>query len=519
MSASRITILDHTGKPFSRNGNSHASRADIADLFTATNGRKRRREIDATFDAARTTTEFSNYWAHADALDADSAHSPAVRAKLVQRSRYETANNGYSDGMQQTHANYVVGTGPTLRMQTGSTAFNEEVEARYAAWMKATLYRRKLWCMCHAKGQDGEGFGVHRNNDRLGDPVKLDLCLFETEQCATPYLPFGAVGRVDGIHFDEFGNATFYDVLKYHPGGAWANLQRTEPEQIPAAFVLHWFSLRRPGQHRAVPEFRSTLNVGAGSRRWREATVAAAEEAANYAVILHTNLPPEATADLAAPFSTVPSEKRQMVAAPMGWNPTQMEAHHPNASYEQFHRAQVNEQARPKSMPLNIALGDSSQSNFASGKLDRGPYHLQCDVDRADGNDLVLDKSFALWWERAVLVYGWNADPKQPPPHSWDWPRYPIGDAKAEAAATDTDLKNGRVSLSKVYAQDGKDFEDELVGMAKDYGVSVDEMRAILLKTNLAGAAAPAPAAPLRKAATDDGDDADVAARPLGPAS
>lgn len=502
MSASRI--LDHTGKPFSMNGNGKASRLDLADLSPMRP--RKRREVAATYDAARTTTEFENYWQHADALDADSSHSPTVRATLVQRSRYETGSNGYSDGIQQTHANYVVGCGPALRMKSPSATFNEEVELRCGAWMKATQYRRKLWCMCHAKGQDGEGFGVHRNNDRLNDPVKLDLVLFETEQCATPYLPWATEGRIDGIRFDEFGNVTFYDVLKYHPGGNWFYMGTGEPEAIPAAFVLHWFSLRRPGQHRAVPEFRSTLNVGAGSRRWREATVAAAEEAANYAVILHTNLPPEQTADLAAPFSTVPSEKRQMVAAPMGWAPQQMDAKHPNASYEQFHRAQVNEQARPKSMPLNIALGDSSQSNFASGKLDRGPYHLQCDIDREDGNDLCLDKSFAMWWERAVLVYGWNADPKTPPMHGWDWPRYPIGDAKAEAMATDTDLKNGRISLSKVYAQDGKDFEDELVGMAKDYGVSVDEMRAILLRTNLAGAAPkqPASAAPGNTEADDE---------------
>ena len=48
-------------------------------------------------------------------------------------------------------------------------------------------------------------------------------------------------------------------------------------ERIAADRVLHWFKMRRPGQHRGVPECASTLNTGAAARRWREATLAAAE--------------------------------------------------------------------------------------------------------------------------------------------------------------------------------------------------------------------------------------------------
>lgn len=490
--SNRIQILDHTGKPFSKNGNGHASRQDLIDMLAS--GRAvRRREVRASFDAARTTSEFENYWANADALDADSAHSPAVRGKLVTRSRYEAGSNGYYDGLLQTHANYVVGLGPSLNMKTPDPVFNKEVEDRWQAWCKATLFRRKLWCMCHAKVQDGESFGVLRNNPRVADPVKLDLVLFETEQCTTPLLPFAEKGRIDGIRFDDFGNPTTYDVLTQHPGGQFAWLANNEPEQIPASFMLHWFTLRRPGQHRAVPEFRSTLNVGAGARRWREATIAAAEEAANYAVILHTNLPPEQTADLAAPFSEVPSTKRAMVAAPMGWAPQQMDAKHPNATHEAFHRSQINEQARPKSIPQNVAMCDSSGYNFASGKLDHGTYFLVCDVEREDGNDLVLEKAFARWFERAALVYGWAVEPSELPAHGWDWPKHPVADLKSHAAANDTRLKNGTLTLSQAYADDGQDFEDKLPQMAKDYGVTPEEMRAILLRVNLGNGLQPAP--------------------------
>ena len=107
-----------TGEPRRRNGHARP------DLFTLGTRPVRRRQIQATYDAARDSDEFKNYWANADSLDADSANSRSVRAKLVQRSRYEVANNGFADGMVQTHANYLVGVGPQLRLQTASAEFN-----------------------------------------------------------------------------------------------------------------------------------------------------------------------------------------------------------------------------------------------------------------------------------------------------------------------------------------------------------------------------------------------------------
>ena len=446
---------------------------------------QRPKPVHATYDAARDSTDMQNYWANADAFDADSANSKAVRAKLVQRARYEVGNNGYADGMVQTHANYLMGTGPTLRMRTRNPNLNAMVESAWSDWCKAVQLRRKLWCMAHAKVQDGESFGLLRNNPRLDHPVDLDMMLIETEQVTSPRIIPYSVGYIDGIRYDEFANPISYDVLKFHPGGqfAWSG---TEAEAIPAKWMLHWFMMRRPGQHRGVPEFRSTLNVGASSRRWREATLAAAETAADYAAIIHTNLTPDGTASRVAPLDTIDFDKRMMTALPMGWQVEQMKAEHPGTTYEAFHASQVNEMARPKSIPQNLAMCNSSGYNFASGKLDHGTYFLTIDIEREDCVDTVLDPLFARWFERAILVYGWGFDATLGKRHSWDWPYHPVGDPESEANATDKRLKNGSTSLSQVYAEQGLDFEDHVAEMASDYGVTVDEMRTILREQNFA---------------------------------
>jgi capsid protein len=437
--------------------------------------------LRATYDAARTSDEFKNYWANADTYDADSANSREVRQTLVSRSRYEIGNNGYADGIAQTKATDLVGRGPTLRMQTGSSGFNRLVELEWFNWCKAVQFRRKFWTMAHAKYSDGEAIAILRRNPRSRHAIKLDLQLIETEQCQTPFLPFGVEGYVDGIRFDEYGNAVYYDILHGHPGAANQLTTTLVPEQVAADRVLHWFKMKRPGQHRGVPEAASTLNTGAAARRWREATLAAAETAAEYSVVLKTAFQPEQIAAV-APMSSLDIRKRMMTALPNGWAMEQLKSEHPTATYEAFHDQLISEQARPANMPKNKAKCDSSQYNYASGRLDHQTYYASLDVERDDANDLVLDPLFAVWFDLAISRNGWlggNPDVVGPAArsHTWDWPKHRVADVESEANALETRLKSGQMGLHQVYTDSGLDLEDEIQSMATAYGVPEDEIR------------------------------------------
>jgi capsid protein len=434
-------------------------------------------DIRAKYDAASDSVEYQNYWANTDAYDADSANSKGVRTRLVKRSRYEAANNGYADGIAQTHANFLVGMGPTLACKTGSRSLDLRINAEWRKWAKAVQLRRKLWTSAHAKLVDGESFGIVTANPRVSHPVKLDVVPIECDQVTTPYVPYRREGVIDGVTFDEFGNPLTYDILPQHPGSQWA-VYYQEPKQVAARYVLHWFAMRRPQQHRGVPECKSTMQVGASSRRWREATVSAAETAASFAALLYTEMPP-GDAEPVAPFSTLPIERRMMAALPMGYRAEQMQAQHPNTSYDSFNRAQISEQARPKNMPYNMAACDSSQSNYASGRLDFQPYFAGVDIERADCEDCVLDKLFVQWWREAALVFGFG-DPRQPPERSWDWPNHPVADITSEASAVNMRLRNGTTTLRQVYAEAGDDYESAVEAMASDYGVDVGKMKELL---------------------------------------
>ncbi len=436
-----------------------------------------RRAAKLSYDAARTGSDLDGHWSHADALSPDNSNCRATRHRLMRNSRYEAGSNGYYAGIVETHCNMVVGIGPTLRMTTNSRDFNQMVEREWYAWTQAVKLRRKLWSMAYATTADGDGFIVMQTNPLGRHAVQLDLLGIEAEQVQSPYARAEQTGYVDGIRFDEFGNILYYEILKEHPGSS-TYTATAAAVRVPANQVLHWFRLKRPGTHRGIPALTSTLNVGASSRRHREATIAAAETAADIAAMLTTqaNAANSDEPDPVAPFTAVDFQKRMLMMAPMGWNATQMKGEHPNAEYADFHRLQISEQGRPLSQPYNLAACDSSTYSFASGKLDTLAYRAAIDVERQDCNDLVLDPLFEEWFAEWLIVRGRLSGFDAAPSHQWDWPRHPVIDEVADSQATDTRLKNGSVTHRQVFSDLGQDLEDQLVIFAEDwFGEATDE--------------------------------------------
>ncbi len=449
------------------------------------------RPIRGTYDAASSDGMNANHWLAADALDADTANSKTVRQRIFRRARYEIGSNGQGKGVQLTQANYVIGRGPKLRMQTGSPGFNSMIEAEWKKWAKEVKLAKKLRTVIKAKVSDGEAFIIIAQNPRMRHPVKLGLKMVECEQVTTPFLGANEANKVDGIEFDEFDNPLFYDVLEHHPGGQLGGFDQT-PGRVPARFMLHLFREDRAQQHRGVTEISSSLNGFAVARRFREAVLVGAENIANLSVLLKTQADPSLESDVAIPMSTFPMEKGMMTALPRGYDAWQPKPEQPSATYAEFTRELAGEQARPLNMPNNIARADSSGYSFSGGKLDHLTYFVSIDVEQQDIEEDGLDPLFEVWFAEAVLRFGWIVPAEPPPNHGWDWPEKPVIDEVKHANANKTNLSTGVAVLRRVFAKNHLDFEEELPDMAKDYGITVDEMRAALFRTHFGDPPAPA---------------------------
>lgn len=421
------------------------------------------REFRAKWDAAQTTVENSNHWANADGLSARAAASPEVRRKLRERARYERDNNTYCAGMVETWANDAIGTGPRLQLQTDDRGLNERISAEFEAWTASIGFAEKLRTYTEAKKVDGEGIMVMTANPRLPTAVKLDLRGVECDRLASPEASFGEDSLNDGIEFDRYGNPISYSIAKFHPGdaGGWGSWG--EYERVEAVNVLHWFKRRRPEQTRGVPEITPALPLYALLRRYTLATVTAAEMAALFAVLLKTTMQPDEDTSAVLPFDTRDLVRGMITALPEGYEAQQMKPDHPATTYDMFEAAILRQIARCLNMPFNVAAGNSSGYNYASGRLDHQVYHRSIGVERYFLETHVLDRILMMWLAGARiaspnLVAG--LEPGKLPRRRWGWDGFKHVDPSKEAAAAALRLANGTTTLDIECAEDGNDWRE-----------------------------------------------------------
>ena len=436
--------------------------------------RHRLRRLQARYDAAMTTDENMRHWAAADSLSAVSAASPEVRRILRQRARYEAANNSYARGIVLTLAYDVVSTGPKLQVLTDDYELNVLLEREFRRWAAAVGLAEKLRTMVQAKTVDGEAFALMRTNPRVGHPVKLDLQLIECDQVTAPPDRPGQESPTyhDGVRYDEFGNPTSYTVLAFHPGDTRIAALPVRSVEIPARWMLHLYRCDRPGQLRGVSELTPALPLFAQLRRYTQAVIAAAETAADLAAVLYTDALPDDGPTEAEPFETVDIERRMMLTLPAGWKMEQFRAEQPHTGYAEFKREILTEIARCILMTSNIALGDSSNYNYASGRLDHQTYMLAIDVERDRLRQQVLDRLWREWIREALavpdylpLVHPDRLD------HTWHWQGRQHVDPVKEANAQAIRLRSGLTTLAREYAKDGLDWEEETRQRAKELEV------------------------------------------------
>ena len=481
----------------------------------AKEGRPAARVVKARFDSAQTNTENRRHWAAADGLSPNAAIRPEIRRILRNRSRYEVANNSYARGIVLTLANDTIGTGPRLQMLLKDPAANRQVEEAFAHWADAIGLAEKLRTLRMARTESGEGFGVFTSNPFLPTPVKLDLKLVEPDQVATPYGGWFDPKFIDGIIFDSAGNPVEYHVLKSHPGDAIAwNFTPMDFDRVPAGAVIHYFRADRPGQRRGIPEITPALPLFAQLRRYTLAVIAAAETAADFAAVLYTDAPANGEADPVEPMDIVELERRMATVLPGGWKLGQITAEQPATTYAEFKKEILNEIARCLNMPFNVAAGNSSGYNYASGRLDHQTYFKSIRVDQSHIEASVLDRILAAWLSEAILIEGYLPQSLRAidavTPHQWFWDGQEHVDPQKEAGAQATRLQNHTTTLADEYARKGQDWEIQLRQRAKE--VSLMNQLGLTLAT--AGAVNPAPAPAPTGAVTEDQEELDY--QPIG---
>jgi lambda family phage portal protein len=360
-----------------------------------------------------------------------------------------------------------------------------------------------------ARVQDGEAFALLANNPQLASPVKLDLRLIEADQVTFTDLSLLAVPSIDGIVFDDYGNPVEYHVLRIHPGQyAFYTGARGFPweyDRIPARDVIHWFRSDRPAQHRGLPELLPALPLFAQLRRFTLAVLDAAEAAADFAIVLYTRAPADGAAAEVEPMDVIELERRMMTTMPEGWEPGQIKAEQPATTYAEFKKEILNEIARCLNVPFNVAAGNSSGYNYASGRLDHQVYFRSIRIDQASAASVVLDRLLNAWLDEAILVSNLlplSARTIRDFPHQWFWDGHEHVDPLKEAQAQAARLASNTTTLADEFARKGQDWEAQLRQRAKE--VALVRELGLPASTPATGPAQPQDKVPVAEEDRDD---------------
>jgi capsid protein len=244
---------------------------------------------------------------------------------------------------------------------------------------------------------------------------------------------------------------------------------------IPADSMLHWFRPLRPEQHRGVPDVTPALPLFAQLRRYTLATIRAAEVVAEWTLFLATDASaysetgdPEGPSSIEeGPFYSFEFDYGMMTTLPEGWKPVQLKPEQPASTYEMFKRQIITEIARCLNVPYNIAAGDSSGYNYASGRLDHQTYYRSIRVEQARLERSILRRLFDAWLNEARRIYPQLAGVGNVSA-TWFWDGRDHVDPAKEANAQATRLSSMTTTLADEYAKQGQDWESKVEQIGRE---------------------------------------------------
>jgi lambda family phage portal protein len=428
------------------------------------------RSVSRAWEAAETTRLNSSHWQ--DVSDDILQDLRTDLLELQRRTRHESINNSLFDGAIETQQTNVVSSlGPALQILTQDNAFNDQVEAIYAAWAESCEYQEGLAMVDLLEGWVaqymiyGEVFAREIVGKSVSEYKIFDLGAESIDTLKTS-------GNVhSGVEVDATGRVVAYHLAD--PANPMAK------SRLPAALALHCYRRRFAQQRRGFPGFASALEPAGQMRDYDSSVDDAARAAADTAIFFVTNHP---DAEFTQPTETVlPWRRRVRQYIRPGWDVRQLQAHQPAANYVEFRKERQTDVGGAIEMPWMILRKDASNHNMSSARFDGSRYARA--IDRFQAR--IARRILTLIVRRLVRIAQFEGilpptpiDPRYETlrfefpnlilPIAWTWPKPPAVDNLKDATAERIRLENGTLSLSEAIAAEGRRPEETLRLRSRD---------------------------------------------------
>lgn len=419
---------------------------------------------------------------------------------LMTRCSYEATTNPTIEGMIDTHAIDIVGPyGPqwqVLAKDPTRLKVNEKLKQDLMEYTEAAEEVLQDWFGMpdlngELSGVDILSMDIHQQWTAGNSVVQVvnDESIRNRRSIKTRWHPIHAerifnsrlYGMSDGtvitlgMERTKTGKRKRYHILEADSYGNFGGSQKYE--SVDAAYIIHRFRTREPGQICGVPMLAASLPTIADIRQFDKLTMEAAKLGATFGIVFEDKFndsPTRVPRRAGGVFGAVKTGLAQILTAPKGKEAKQIDPKHPGDNYVEFRNERWRDVGRGAQMPLMIVRMSSEKHSYAGARFDgqiyqRGIRRDQASIERKYGASLmdVLREA-----ELAGLI------PMRPCQVEIGaiWAPMPHVDPQKEARARQMDLETMSTTLIDIWAEDGR-RPQEMIAKLKRTVSSLNEIK------------------------------------------
>lgn len=461
----KSTILDQHGQPLSIPVPAHSP--------PKPNRSNRRGRLDASYDVI-TRSDKTDHWDHARDLAGYLHDSPERRNKLRTWSRHEFRNNPHLKGLVRKLIIEKLRTGPRLEIQpksktSAAKAASRALERNWKEYCEEIRFVRKLALALVEWTIGGDAFCRFRPNPKLST-VPVDFKVHEGEEFQTPpelaHRQLRQINEdrmiIDGIEYDRYENVVQYHKLRHHPRGHRPWNARPVYDTVTADHMAHLYEQDRPTQYRGIPLTTPVLEPYGFLREFMDSKVKQEGLRSRLLGSVETGFAPDECDGIGSEQLEFDIGGGMFLSMPGGWKAQMFRMDATGAGVLEFVRAVLSWISSVFLAPWNITGGDSSDYNFASGRLDFNIFYHAVDFDRVVYLETELLNKFFRWWLPFASDIGMVPSSLNAFEFMWYWDeREPI-DRQKQARADQIEKENGMLDEHKYWQDRGQSAEDAI---------------------------------------------------------
>lgn len=323
--------------------------------------------------------------------------------------------------------------------------------------------------------QDGEA--LLRFFDGADNPHGFAVQLLDADMLDHTMMraPADGVNEVRmGVERDRKGKPVAYWLYERHPndlapGGSIA--EGAVRVRVPAADVVHLFTVRRPGQTRGVTDLAAVMSDLHMLGGYQEAElVAARTAAASMFFFTQTKdadgIDPDAEASV--PLEAEPATGHVL---PPGYDVKQFSAEHPTSAFPVFVTAILRAIASGLGLSYSLLTGDLTGASYGSQRDGSLKERDRWRVKQRLVSALVYRRTYLRWMRMAALTRRLKLPTQDVAryqrhrwlPRGWTWI-----DPKKDIEAAALEVAYGFTTRTEVAAMNGRDFADVVAQLADE---------------------------------------------------